>query len=325
MSRKPFPVRVKSLSILIVLSATHIVSQISPLAAAEPPFSGTEANSMEGNVALKNLALPLLNYPGFIARKPESELKKTEQAFKEQNGTNWSIELNPYTGLIYSAGNMNFKETGSPISKEESQRIILDFLNKNREFFGLAEFRIEIDPIYEGNYEDYAYVIEPHQTYKNLFVARVDPRLDSAPHVSPDNYKNRISLIFRKEGNGYTQKPHLEFYINYLYHYPEIEAPLEPRISQEEAVSRLCDYEFEYPAVSPKSAEWLPGMQPVKGKFGKGKNTFKVNRLVILPWPNKEKTELEFRLVWQIETGMQSAYVDAITGEVVALRQNFVI
>lgn len=253
----------------------------------------------------------LSQYPYSIAKKSEIELKKIEQEFRVNNGATWSAVFNPYTGLIFSAGNINFKETASALSKEESQRIIFDFLKKNREFFGLEEFRIEIDPIYEGvsgpNYEDYAYVIEPHQIYRNLFIPRVGLNRE-LPYVCPDDYKNRISLIFTKQSNRYIQKPHLEFHIHYFYYYPEIKAPTEPRISQEEAIKRLYGY-------------------------GRDKNSFWVSRLVILPWPNKEKTKLEYRLVWQIEiggnrlvneSGMYTAYVDAITGEVITSRQNFV-
>jgi len=261
--------------------------------------------------------------PYSIAKKSEDELEKIEQGFRDKNGSTWIIEINPYTGLVFSAANPNFKEVTSPINAEESQKIISDFLKKNKEFFGLGEVKLESDP----NQKE-AYVLKPHPTYKNLFIVGVNP---TNGYVYPDNYKATVLLPFKERDNVYTNKPHLEFYLHNLWVYPEIKALTDPKISGEEAIKHLYDYEYEPPrdVFRPQ-----PQNKPQKkSKFKKDKNTFKINRLAILPWPDKEKINLEFRLVWQIEidsnqeseVGMYTAYVDAVTGEIITLRQNFVI
>lgn len=261
-------------------------------------------------------------YPYSIPKKSETELKNIEQRFKNKNGQDWEVQFDPYTGLFFSGGTRKFKEAISPLNKEESQRVISNFLKENKEFWGLEEFEVAIDPIHEGNYETLAYVIEPHQTYKNLFVARV---VTEYAYVSPDDYKNRVSLSFEEPSNDYTQKPHLDFYINYFYYYPGIKSPTEPKISQEDAIERLYGYEYGTAGVEELRPKGLRPGKAIKRKFEKTNNTFKASRLVILPWPNKEKTKLEFRLAWQIEIDdvMYTAYVDAITGEVITLRGNF--
>ena len=74
-----------------------------------------------------------LKYPYSIPRKSEAELEEIERKFNELNEDHWRIDLNPYTGLVFSAKTVDLKEVLTPPTKEEAEQIINDFLIKNKE------------------------------------------------------------------------------------------------------------------------------------------------------------------------------------------------
>lgn len=260
------------------------------------------------------------SYPYSIAKKSDIELKNVEQKFKNENGKICRVRINPYTGLINGVSNLNFIESPTRPSKEMVKKLVLEFLNKNKIFFGFSMFSIEDNPL-GWRYPDVIadMLIKPEIEYKDLYIIPT-----GEGNLINENFKNRVIVSYRADSNAFTEKPHLEIYIYEVNYYLNMECPANPMISQEKAISSLDGYEYSF------SGEG----GTIKSKFERGKDFFKISRLAILPWINTEGNKLEFRLVWQIEqassmsdlkagVSMWTIYIDAVTGIILYLRQNF--
>ena len=299
-----------------------------------------------------------LEYPYSIPRKSETELKEIERKFnelnEELNESHWIIRLNPYTGLVFFARTIDLKEILTPPTKEEAKQIVNDFLIKNKDFLDLKEsFYLEEDQE-EGMDYEYTFRVKPYQTFNDLEISVVDRE---AKRVLDDGYKNRVRLLHSSNPNRYTNKPHLELYIYEWSRYPQIKAPTKPNLSKREAIAKLKahlrksgdshlkkgSHTKNSPLIEPpkEGEEYeLPPYDPTGKAISIDVKEYRFTRakLVILPIAdNNQDNKLTFRLCWQIEidlwstwgimkeeeVGMYSAYVDAITGEVVYIRPNF--
>ena len=305
-----------------------------------------------------------LKYPYSIPRKSETELKEIERKFNELNEGHWFIGLNPYTGLVASASTVNLKEVLTSPTKEEAKQIVNDFLIKNKVFLGLKDsFYLEEDQE-EGMDYEYTFRVKPDQTFNRLEISAVDQeakrvlddgyknRVRLLHFSNPNRHTNRPHLeLYIYEWSRYPQikaptKPNLskrEAIAKLKAHlgksgdshlkkglltkdsHHEVQPPQE----LVEALKERERYEL-----SPQDFTGKDISIDVK-KYG-----FTKAKLIILPIAdNNQDNKLVFRLCWQIEidfwdpwgimkeeykVGFYSAYVDAITGEVVYIRPNFV-
>lgn len=294
-----------------------------------------------------------LKYPYSIPRKSETELKEIERKFNELNEGHWFIGLNPYTGLVASASTVNLKEVLTSPTKEEAKQIVNDFLIKNKVFLGLKDsFYLEEDQE-EGMDYEYTFRVKPDQTFNRLEISAVDRE---ARVLKDDRFKNRVSLFYSSNATRYTSKPHLRLYVYEWYRYPQIKVPAKPKLSKREALAKLKahlrkssdshlkkgSHPKDSPLVEPPKEGEQHELSPQdftgrEVSIDVKKCRFTGEKLVILPIA-ANTNRLIFRLCWQIEigwwqfwkimneekVGMYSAYVDAITGEVVYIRPNFV-
>lgn len=247
-----------------------------------------------------------------ILRKSEDEINKIEKKFKEKNGESWKIIINPYTGLINKAITDVFKQYDSLPSKEEAIKQTEQFLEENKDFFGLESIKLIDNP--DGwTYSDVIadLFIEPSQEYKGIYVY-VDIPSDGGFNENEDGrefFKNRA--ILRYEEDALTGKFNLKIMLRGLTFYPDIEISVNPKISKEEAMESVYKVKLQE-------------------EFKREEISLKVKRLVILPQENEEKNKLYLKLAWQIDGGelgwedLWTFYVDAQTGELLTQTLNVI-